>query len=89
VVESQFCHQVLRLRVPISVDEIISSSRSSGNKQLMRCTLALLARLQEGRQRYSGEPSPEDLARFWSVSPVAHISSVSTPMMFMLGAKDR
>lgn len=45
--------------------------------------------LQEGLKRFSAEPSPEDLAKFWSMSPIAHISKVSAPMMFMLGAKDR
>jgi acylaminoacyl-peptidase len=45
--------------------------------------------LQEGRKRFSAEPSAEDLAKFWAVSPIAHIAGVRGPMMFMLGAKDR
>lgn len=45
--------------------------------------------LQEGRKRYSAEPSPEDMAHFWRMSPVAHLASVRGPMIFMLGAKDR
>lgn len=45
--------------------------------------------MQEGRKRFSAEPSAEDLAKFWSVSPIAHIAGVRGPMMFMLGAKDR
>uniref|UniRef100_A0A383VD43 acylaminoacyl-peptidase n=1 Tax=Tetradesmus obliquus TaxID=3088 RepID=A0A383VD43_TETOB len=44
---------------------------------------------QEGRKRFSAEPSAEDLAKFWAVSPIAHIGGVKGPMMFMLGAKDR
>jgi hypothetical protein len=45
--------------------------------------------VQEGRKRYSAEPSPEDMAHFWRMSPIAHISKVQGPMIFMLGAKDR
>lgn len=45
--------------------------------------------LQEGRKRFSAEPSPEDMTLFWQKSPIAHVSKVRGPMIFMLGAKDR
>jgi hypothetical protein len=45
--------------------------------------------LQEGRTRFSAEPSPEDMTLFWHKSPIAHVSQVQGPMIFMLGAKDR
>jgi hypothetical protein len=44
---------------------------------------------QEGRARFSAAPSPADLAAFHAVSPIAHVDSVTAPMIFMLGAKDR
>eukprot|EP00879_Flechtneria_rotunda_P013504 GHRR01014100.1.p1 GENE.GHRR01014100.1~~GHRR01014100.1.p1 ORF type:complete len:881 (+),score=271.51 GHRR01014100.1:318-2645(+) len=44
---------------------------------------------EEGGKRFSAEPSSEDMSHFWSMSPIKHIGNVSSPMMFMLGAKDR
>lgn len=37
----------------------------------------------------SVKPSAEDLRRFQEVSPIAHVYSVTAPLLFMLGAKDR
>lgn len=54
-----------------------------------KSTVCVRVYVQEGRKRYSAEPSPEDMAHFWRMSPIAHISKVQGPMIFMLGAKDR
>ena len=35
------------------------------------------------------EPTPDQLARFREVSPIAHVDKVQAPLLFMLGAKDR
>lgn len=35
------------------------------------------------------QPTPDQLARFREVSPIAHIDNVQAPLLFMLGAKDR
>ena len=45
--------------------------------------------VQEGRERMAVKPSAEDLARFQELSPIAHVDSVTAPLLFMLGAKDR
>ncbi|KAF7806944.1 acylamino-acid-releasing enzyme isoform X1 [Senna tora] len=41
-----------------------------------------------GRDRFTEAPSEEDLALFYSKSPISHISKVKTPTLFLLGAKD-
>lgn len=53
------------------------------------CRALLCCAVQEGRKRFSAEPTPEDLELFWRKSPIAHVSKVQGPMIFMLGAKDR
>ena len=35
------------------------------------------------------QPTPDQLARFREVSPIAHVDRVQAPLLFMLGAKDR
>ena len=45
--------------------------------------------MQEGLKRMRVKPTTQDLERFRKVSPIAHVDKVSTPLMFMLGAKDR
>ncbi|CAL5219578.1 g1438 [Coccomyxa viridis] len=35
------------------------------------------------------QPTPDQLARFHEVSPIAHVDKVQAPLLFMLGAKDR
>ena len=42
--------------------------------------------LQEGM---TVQPTPDQLARFHEVSPIAHVDKVQAPLLFMLGAKDR
>ena len=46
-------------------------------------------RMQEGRRRMAARPTQDDLLRFRSVSPVAHVDKVSVPLLFILGGKDR
>ncbi|XP_058724235.1 acylamino-acid-releasing enzyme-like [Vicia villosa] len=41
-----------------------------------------------GRDRITEAPSAEDLTLFYSKSPIAHISKVKTPTIFLLGAQD-
>ncbi|KAL5066858.1 hypothetical protein RYX36_017745 [Vicia faba] len=41
-----------------------------------------------GRDRITEAPSAEDLTIFYSKSPIAHISKVKTPTIFLLGAQD-
>ncbi|KAI5397372.1 hypothetical protein KIW84_063256 [Lathyrus oleraceus] len=41
-----------------------------------------------GRDRITEAPSAEDLSLFYSKSPIAHISKVKTPTIFLLGAQD-
>ncbi|KAI5397375.1 acylamino-acid-releasing enzyme [Lathyrus oleraceus] len=42
----------------------------------------------KGRDRFTEAPSAKDLALFYSKSPIAHISKVKTPTIFLLGAQD-
>ncbi|CAH2079164.1 unnamed protein product [Thlaspi arvense] len=37
---------------------------------------------------YTEAPSPEDMSRFHQMSPIAHVSKVKTPTLFLLGAQD-
>ncbi|XP_006414693.2 acylamino-acid-releasing enzyme [Eutrema salsugineum] len=37
---------------------------------------------------YTEAPSPEDMSRFHQMSPIAHISKVKTPTLFLLGTQD-
>ncbi|XP_039690116.1 acylamino-acid-releasing enzyme isoform X3 [Medicago truncatula] len=41
-----------------------------------------------GRDRITEAPSAEDLTLFYSKSPIAHLSKVKTPTVFLLGAQD-
>lgn len=34
-------------------------------------------------------PDAEDLAKMRAMSPIAHVDSVTAPLLFMLGAKDQ
>ena len=36
-----------------------------------------------------GRPTPQDLARFAQVSPIAHAANVTAPLLMLLGACDR
>ncbi|XLR11225.1 hypothetical protein S83_039163 [Arachis hypogaea] len=41
-----------------------------------------------GKDRFTEAPSAEDLALFYSKSPISHLSKVKTPTLFLLGAQD-
>ncbi|XP_057428993.1 acylamino-acid-releasing enzyme isoform X2 [Lotus japonicus] len=41
-----------------------------------------------GRNRFTEAPSAEDLALFYTKSPISHLSKVRTPTLFLLGAQD-
>ncbi|KAK4482830.1 hypothetical protein RD792_010000 [Penstemon davidsonii] len=42
----------------------------------------------EGKSNFTESPSAEQLAQFYSKSPISHISKVKTPILFLLGAQD-
>jgi len=42
----------------------------------------------EGKTLYTEAPTPEHLALFHSKSPIAHLSKVKAPTLFLLGAQD-
>jgi acylaminoacyl-peptidase len=42
-----------------------------------------------GLSNYSEAPSVEDLSVLYQISPIAHISKVNVPTLFLLGAQDR
>ncbi|KAH1136031.1 hypothetical protein AAZX31_10G001200 [Glycine max] len=42
----------------------------------------------KGRDKFTEAPSAEDLTLFYSKSPIAHLSKVKTPTIFLLGAQD-
>ena len=42
-----------------------------------------------GRRRAQARPAQEDLERFAAVSPIAHVDSVTAPLLVLLGMKDR
>ncbi|CAM6101899.1 unnamed protein product [Calypogeia fissa] len=44
---------------------------------------------REGLSAYSEAPSVTDLTMFYKASPVAHLSKVKVPTLFLLGAQDR
>ncbi|KAL2613487.1 hypothetical protein R1flu_025179 [Riccia fluitans] len=44
---------------------------------------------KEGLSLYSEVPSASDLSMFYKASPVAHLSKVKVPTLFLLGAQDR
>ena len=44
---------------------------------------------QEGRKRATNAPTPQDMAHFMTHSPVRYISKIHSPMLYLLGAKDR
>lgn len=37
----------------------------------------------------SARPTPDNLARFRAVSPIAHVERVAAPLLILLGGKDR
>ncbi|KAF2913587.1 hypothetical protein DAI22_10g096400 [Oryza sativa Japonica Group] len=43
---------------------------------------------KEGKNCFSEYPSFDDLCQFHQKSPISHISKVSTPTLFLLGAQD-
>lgn len=73
-------------RLPASQPCVVQTIRG---KRAVSCPAVLCCGVQEGRKRFSAEPTPEDLELFWRKSPIAHVSKVHGPMIFMLGAKDR
>ena len=42
-----------------------------------------------GRRRARARPGAEDLERFAAVSPIAHVDSVTAPLLVLLGGRDR
>ncbi|KAL2323785.1 hypothetical protein Fmac_028164 [Flemingia macrophylla] len=42
----------------------------------------------KGREKFTEAPSAEDLTLFYGKSPIAHLSKVKTPTLFLLGAQD-
>ncbi|KAL3828737.1 hypothetical protein ACJIZ3_017539 [Penstemon smallii] len=42
----------------------------------------------DGKSNFTESPSAEQLAQFYSKSPISHISKVKTPILFLLGAQD-
>ncbi|XP_020204170.1 acylamino-acid-releasing enzyme isoform X2 [Cajanus cajan] len=42
----------------------------------------------KGRDKFTEAPSAEDLTQFYGKSPIAHLSKVKTPTLFLLGAQD-
>jgi len=45
--------------------------------------------MQEGLERASVKPSQEEICHLTEMSPIHHISKVTAPMFFMLGAQVR
>ncbi|XP_024366929.1 acylamino-acid-releasing enzyme 1 isoform X1 [Physcomitrium patens] len=44
---------------------------------------------KDGLSNYSEAPSVKDLSVLYQISPIAHISNVKVPTLFLLGAQDR